>query len=214
MQAAAEFRAQAESDPELASVKHVVFATGSGGTAAGLAIGISLAWARAGEEPPKLYAVGVCDTPDYFYKFQGAILAEMGFFESADEAEAHLRRVLVIMNGRGRGYAVSTDAECEFISAYAKRSGLFLDSVRAHPTPSTLDAPLTPPPRFRSRAGLHRQGPLQVLQRGRGGARGGRGGRGRHVLAHWRRDRGLRGAAARGRVREAAEVGALINELA
>jgi hypothetical protein len=48
--------------PRLGSVDHIVFACGSGGTAAGVALG-----ARLARMPQRVHAVGVCDSPDAFY---------------------------------------------------------------------------------------------------------------------------------------------------
>ncbi|GMH81887.1 hypothetical protein TrVE_jg5395 [Triparma verrucosa] len=130
VEAAAEFRKQVEADESLKNIKHVVFTTGSGGTAAGLSIGLVLAWEERGEEAPKLWAVGVCDTPDYFYAFQSGIIADMGFFGGDRvKAEEWLRGKLNIIQGRGRGYAVTTDDEVKFVTDYNKKSGIFLDPV-------------------------------------------------------------------------------------
>ena len=124
--AAAEFFAQVEAEPELKSARHLVFATGSGGTAAGLAAGMKLAF---GDDCPRMYAVGVCDDPDYFYRFQAGILAEMGLHETAELAEEFLRSNLTIIQGKGRGYAAASPEELAFASSFARSSGLLLDPV-------------------------------------------------------------------------------------
>ena len=48
-------------------------ACGSGGTAAGLALGLHLSGLGC-----KLHAMGVCDDPDYFYNYMGGLLEGMG----------------------------------------------------------------------------------------------------------------------------------------
>ena len=83
----------------------VVFTCGSGGTAAGIAQGLSLAFDGSKIPAPKMYAVGVCDNPDYFYTYMSGILTDMGFYAEADLAENFLRANLTIVNGRGGGYA-------------------------------------------------------------------------------------------------------------
>ena len=51
------------------TIDHVVFACGSGGTAAGIGLGLSLAYHQNnnGDKLPKIHAVGVCDYPAYFF---------------------------------------------------------------------------------------------------------------------------------------------------
>ena len=48
-------------------------ACGSGGTAAGMALGLHLSGLGC-----KLHAMGVCDDPDYFYKYMAGLLEGMG----------------------------------------------------------------------------------------------------------------------------------------
>jgi D-cysteine desulfhydrase len=60
---------------------HIVFACGSGGTATGIALGIALAHGAAtGASPhiPHVHAIGVCDSPDYFYSYIAKIADDMG----------------------------------------------------------------------------------------------------------------------------------------
>ena len=54
---------------------HVVFACGSGGTAAGISIGLAL----CPMFQPQVHAVAVCDDPAYFYGRVTEIATEMGF---------------------------------------------------------------------------------------------------------------------------------------
>lgn len=51
----------------------VAQACGSGGTAAGMALGIQLSGLRC-----KLHAMGVCDDPQYFYDYIDGLLKGMG----------------------------------------------------------------------------------------------------------------------------------------
>jgi D-cysteine desulfhydrase len=97
---------------------HLVFACGSGGTAAGLAIGIHLSKQKA-----KLHAVGVCDSPSYFYNHINEVAKELGL--SGLDAES----IVSIYPGQGIGYARSTTEELQFIKEISTTTGIILDPV-------------------------------------------------------------------------------------
>ena len=124
IEACAELKAQLS--PAIAP-DAIVFTCGSGGTAAGIAQGLKLAF--EGEVAPKMYAVGVCDNPSYFYKYMASILFDMGFYSDVQGAETYLQGNLRIVNGRGGGYAVSSQAELDFVASFARDTGILLDPV-------------------------------------------------------------------------------------
>jgi D-cysteine desulfhydrase family pyridoxal phosphate-dependent enzyme len=101
------------------SFDHIVLACGSGGTAAGTALGVRLAGLRA-----RVTAFGVCDDPDYFHDHADKLFAAMG--AGADVASRDCMRVV---QARGAGYAVSTEAEMDIIAATALATGVLLDPV-------------------------------------------------------------------------------------
>ncbi len=118
------------------NLDHVVFATGSGGTAAGISLGLSMAYGSLGQRHPfatnkycpKLHAVGVCDNPDYFYDTMASIANEMG--ASLDTtADQFIRDAVTVHNGKGRGYAQSTKEELDFILQFSIETGIALDPV-------------------------------------------------------------------------------------
>ena len=118
------------------NLDHVVFATGSGGTAAGIALGLSMAYGSLGEchpavigrSYPTLHAVGVCDNPDYFYNTIASIADEMG--ASIDsKTEDFIRKALTVHHGKGRGYALSTQEELDFLLQFSLETGIALDPV-------------------------------------------------------------------------------------
>jgi D-cysteine desulfhydrase family pyridoxal phosphate-dependent enzyme len=114
------------------SLDHVVFACGSGGTAAGIALGIALAYLHAGAdsaEIPIVHAMGVCDDPEYFYDYVAKIADEMGFTHSSTDAGAFVRQHLVVHQAEGLGYAASTPEELDFVSNFAVETGVVLDPV-------------------------------------------------------------------------------------
>ncbi len=69
------------------SVKCRAQACGSGGTAAGLALGCHLA-----DSGLRVHAYGVCDTPDIFYDDIDALFAKIGATsEAVGENPAHIQ---------------------------------------------------------------------------------------------------------------------------
>ena len=124
------------------AIDHVVFACGSGGTAAGIGLGLSLAYLESNniDNLPIVHAVGVCDDPDYFYNTITSIAEEMGLdlssISSGSEADAYessvkdmVRNCLTVHQGKGLGYASSTQEELDFIIKFALETGISLDPV-------------------------------------------------------------------------------------
>jgi D-cysteine desulfhydrase family pyridoxal phosphate-dependent enzyme len=114
-----------------ASLDHIVMACGSGGTTAGIAVGVALAF--AGQQPrlPTVHAVGVCDTPEYFYEYIEDILTQMGFILPPEYASTQdfLQNRLIVHQGKGLGYAINTPEELDFIQSFALSTGVILDPV-------------------------------------------------------------------------------------
>lgn len=101
---------------------HIVFACGSGGTATGIALAIRL----AGLKESIVHAVGVCDSPEYFYAHIRDACAELGVdYESVGDPTEWLH----IHSGNGIGYARSTSEELEFIANLSRSTGVVLDPV-------------------------------------------------------------------------------------
>ncbi len=113
------------------SLDHVLFACGSGGTAAGIAIGMALAFETSQRLPaPKVHAMGVCDDPNYFYNHIAGIADEMGLkVPDGSSTEDYIRHHMIAHQGKGLGYAASTPEELDFISALAVETGVVLDPV-------------------------------------------------------------------------------------
>jgi len=99
-------------------ITDAVVACGSGGTAAGMALGAALSGAAV-----KVHAVNVNRDARYFYDRIGKILRDMGASQKAED-------ILDIMDGHvGLGYAVSTDEELRQIAGVASSTGIILDPV-------------------------------------------------------------------------------------
>jgi len=109
------------------NIEHFVFACGSGGTLAGIVLGIHLYHLDKDHRSiPHCHAIGVCDSPEYFYNILNEIASDMG----AELAEIRtLQENLTIHNGKGLGYAISTPEEMEFIQQFALDTGIVLDPV-------------------------------------------------------------------------------------
>ena len=103
----------------------IYFACGSGGTAAGLALGLHWSGLWGSSPAPELVALSVDDTPDDFYNKLDTIFAEMGVPEGTPPA----RKLLRIEDHVGDGYAQATAPELEFLVEVARATGVVLDPV-------------------------------------------------------------------------------------
>jgi D-cysteine desulfhydrase family pyridoxal phosphate-dependent enzyme len=96
----------------------IVFACGSGGTAAGLALGMHLQ-----DMPNRVHAVNVCKDAGYFYEQVQLIFEGMG-------ADVDAHDVLDVIDGYvGKGYAVSRSEELALMRDTARTTGIILDPV-------------------------------------------------------------------------------------
>ena len=102
---------------------HIVFACGSGGTAAGLSLGVKL----SGMKNTQVHAIGVCDSPEYFYDHITASAAELGL--TADTLGVPVQELLHIRHGEGLGYAHSTPEELAYIIRVSQSTGVIFDPV-------------------------------------------------------------------------------------
>lgn len=109
----------------------IVLATGSAGTAAGLALGLHLAGS-----PTKVRAYCVCDDPAYFYDEIQKHLDELCRGGGEDPAPTlqlppppRARDVVTVVQAKGSGYAISRPEELQFLRSVAAASGILLDPV-------------------------------------------------------------------------------------
>ncbi|MCB9638946.1 MAG: D-cysteine desulfhydrase family protein [Myxococcales bacterium] len=99
-------------------IDDIVFACGSGGTAAGIAAGLALA-----KLPIRAHAINVCDDAAYFYAHINTILQTWGISSPAED-------ILDIIDGyMGLGYALSREEELQLLCQTAANTGIFLDPV-------------------------------------------------------------------------------------
>ena len=129
-----EMAAQWETPPS-----SIVCATGSGGTLAGLAIGLR----RRGLDVP-LHGVAVCDDAAYFQAVVDRISAE-ATERWPDLPRIRAGEVTVVEGYTGLGYGLSTAEEEADIESVARASGLILDPVY---TGKAFRALLCEPERF------------------------------------------------------------------
>jgi D-cysteine desulfhydrase family pyridoxal phosphate-dependent enzyme len=97
---------------------HIVFACGSGGTASGISIGIKLSGLKT-----KVHAIGVCDSPEYFYDHVKQACENIGI--PCNNPQDYL----TVHRGNGIGYAKSTDDEIQYIHKISSLTGIILDPV-------------------------------------------------------------------------------------
>ena len=127
----------------------IAFACGSGGTAAGLALGVALSAMQAaggdvgsgggcsggGHDGVLVHAFMVCDNEDEFRLHIGEeIIAKLVAGEDGESGGAAVSDVralvdatLVYHEATGAGYGVSTAKELEFLAALARDTGVLLD---------------------------------------------------------------------------------------
>ena len=110
----------------------VALATGSAGTAAGLALGLHLAGSRT-----QVLAFCVCDDPGYFYdEIQKHVDELCGGGEGGGGENPALaplppraRDIITVVQAKGSGYAISRPEELRFLRSVASSSGILLDPV-------------------------------------------------------------------------------------
>lgn len=100
---------------------HVAVACGSGGTTAGLALGLHLAGSGLA-----MTSFGVCDTPEIFYSDVDSLLEGLGHNTSDGAAASEM---FTAHQAKGIGYAMSTEAELRFTVDVAQQTGVILDPV-------------------------------------------------------------------------------------
>jgi D-cysteine desulfhydrase len=101
----------------------IVSATGSGGTYSGLFLG-----KKVFNHPADIYGVNVCDDAEYFMQTIDNILQEsLGYLKIQ---LPYARNEIHLLDGYvGRGYALSSPVELQFIHMLAKLEGIILDPV-------------------------------------------------------------------------------------
>ena len=102
----------------------IINAAGSGGTSAGLILGMKIFDVNA-----RVVSVNVCDDRDYFMQAIGAV-CEDAIAEYHLDIDFNRDRDIEIIDGYvGRGYGLSQPPELKLISDVAKTEGIFLDPV-------------------------------------------------------------------------------------
>mmetsp|Transcript_3974 Transcript_3974/g.11229 ORF Transcript_3974/g.11229 Transcript_3974/m.11229 type:complete len:423 (+) Transcript_3974:149-1417(+) len=118
LEAVKEMREQAEA----VGITDIAMACGSGGTTAGLALGVHLSGWGA-----RVHGYGVCDSPNYFYDYIDGLLEGLGADPEALMCKSeHLMRMV---NAKGLGYAISSEEELEVMKQVAMATGVVLDPV-------------------------------------------------------------------------------------
>lgn len=98
----------------------IVFASGSGGTASGLAVAKALC---PGMRDVKLLSFSVCDTPESFYQHVQNDLDTLGL------SGVNARDLIEFRCAKGPGYGVNTEDDVAFWKEVAASTGLVLDGA-------------------------------------------------------------------------------------
>ena len=98
---------------------HIVFACGSGGTAAGIVIATKLSGCKS-----KIHAIGVCDSPEHFYSHIEQNIKDLNISNVGD-----VREFCSIYDGKNLGYARVSDDEIEYLLKVSSTTGIILDPV-------------------------------------------------------------------------------------
>ncbi|GAB5361438.1 hypothetical protein AAMO2058_000713300 [Amorphochlora amoebiformis] len=101
----------------------VILATGSGGTATGIALGLHLSGSSS-----KTRSFAVCDDEEYFHHMADVISEGMGV-KLGEKGYPAAQNLLTIHQAKGRGYAISSEDELRMMARVAKETGLILDPV-------------------------------------------------------------------------------------
>lgn len=102
----------------------IVNAAGSGGTSAGLILGVKLLEVNA-----RVVSVNVCDNSDYFVNAIGAICEKTIAENHLDIRFSRNEDIHIVDGYVGRGYALSRPEELQFIRDIASLEGFVLDPV-------------------------------------------------------------------------------------
>jgi D-cysteine desulfhydrase len=101
--------------------------------AAGITTGLALAHGALDETSPPgptVHAIGVSDTPDYFYDYCAGIVDDMGAaLPPGISTESFMRQYMTVHQGKGLGYAASTSEELDFVTDFALETCVVLDPV-------------------------------------------------------------------------------------
>lgn len=123
-------------------IDRIYFACGSGGTAAGLSLGLHLSemaqcrresGGSPGANRHRIELVGLCvdDSPDYFYDKIEQLFVDMGIRAPCPspllDVSVSARQLLRLEDCVGLGYAVASDGELEGIASIARATGVVLD---------------------------------------------------------------------------------------
>lgn len=101
----------------------LVVACGSGGTVAGIALGLDAHPLFRGTTT--LDAVMVCDNEEYFKEYIADLYKELGLEEA--RARDVLERTTTFIQGKGSGYAIPRDEELDTLISIAAESSIALD---------------------------------------------------------------------------------------
>jgi len=106
------------------SIDEILFACGSGGTAAGLAIGKYLSSSPFLQNTQLTGYIAWDAKPDYFHDYVNEMLSLVGL-----AGEVRSEDLLRFVEAKGEGYGINTDSELGLVKDVSESSGIVLDGT-------------------------------------------------------------------------------------
>ncbi len=101
----------------------ICLAVGSGGTYTGLYYGNIIH-----KNNSRIYGINICDDKDHFQNVVLDLLKDLAKY-TGEEVEVEKNQIDIIDGYPGKGYALSSQNEIDFIHKFAKKEGIILDPV-------------------------------------------------------------------------------------
>jgi D-cysteine desulfhydrase len=100
----------------------IVSASGSGGTVAGLGVGMEMLRRSTATPMPRVLSYGICDTPNYFHDVVDrlAVRSWKGCPSSKD--------IIDMRDAAGEGYGKNTSEQLQYLSLVARQCGVIFDT--------------------------------------------------------------------------------------
>eukprot|EP01135_Chromosphaera_perkinsii_P008435 Nk52_evm3s1360 gene=Nk52_evmTU3s1360 len=106
------------------NITDIVLATGSGGTACGIAVANFLTGSKF-----KIHAFTVCDNKKYFHDHINKVINSLGVTSESGQVPKSEEIISIVDGYKGDGYGLSKPEELEFIDEVSRETGVILDPV-------------------------------------------------------------------------------------
>ena len=107
---------------DLSGFSAIVSASGSGGTIAGLGVGMEMFRRSSPTPAPKVVSYGICDTPDYFHN----VVDRLTVASWKDCPKS--KDMIDMRDAAGDGYGKNTSEQLQYLSLVARQCGVIFDT--------------------------------------------------------------------------------------